>query len=64
MLEMAYEPPIDQAKPHQIKSPVAIAIISLTANIWPFLKAVGITGSPAKTRVFIASPHPKDPATF
>jgi hypothetical protein len=60
--KMAYEPPIDQAKPHQMKIPVAIAIMTRTANVRPFLKTAGTTGSPAKTRVFIASPHPNHAA--
>jgi hypothetical protein len=55
---MAYEPPIDQAKPLQMKIPVAIAMMIRTANVRPFLRTVGTTGCPAKTRVFIASPHP------
>jgi hypothetical protein len=62
MLEMAYEPPIDQAKPPQMKIPVAIARMTRTANARPFLKTVGTTGNPAKTRVFIASPHPNHAA--
>ena len=58
----AYEPPIDQAKPDQMKIPVAIAIMIRTANVRPFLRTVGTTGSPAKTRVFMASPHPNHAA--
>jgi hypothetical protein len=61
---MAYEPPIDQAKPLQMKTPVAIAMMTRTANVRPFLRTVGTTGNPAKTRVFIASPHPHHAAQF
>jgi hypothetical protein len=62
MARMAYEPPIDQAKPPQMKIPAVTAMMTRRAKARPFLRIAGTTGSPAKTRVFIASPHPQHAA--